>query len=81
VNKLCLLLSAFIPLVVNAQGAPNYARQQAPPKVVFIGDYITYYWDSAFAANPNWINKGSTGVAEFGPTSTSAGCWPHFSPK
>jgi hypothetical protein len=41
--------------------------------VVFIGDYITYYWVSAFAANPNWINKGSTGVAQFGATSTADG--------
>lgn len=40
---------------------------------MFIGDYITYFWASAFAANPNWVNKGSTGVAQFGATSTSAG--------
>jgi hypothetical protein len=72
VNKFCLLLPALIPLVANAQPAPNFVRQQAPPKVVFIGDYITYYWDSAFAANPNWINKDSTGIGEFGATSTSA---------
>ena len=30
-----------------------------PPKVVFIGDWITYNWGNAFAANPNWINQGS----------------------
>jgi hypothetical protein len=37
------------------QLAPNYHRLQPPansPKVVFIGDYITYEWASAFAANP-----------------------------
>jgi lysophospholipase L1-like esterase len=36
-----------------------------PPKVVFIGDYITYNWTSAFAANPNWINKGIN-ASDFG---------------
>jgi len=28
-------------------------------KVVFVGDYITYQWASAFTANPNWINQGN----------------------
>jgi acyl-CoA thioesterase I len=55
---LALLLSALVPLVANAQLAPNYHRLQPRPKVVFIGDYITYEWASAFAANPNWINQG-----------------------
>lgn len=32
-----------------------------PPKVVFIGDAITYDWGVAFAANPNWFNRGSAG--------------------
>jgi hypothetical protein len=31
-----------------------------PPKVVFIGDYITYFWPVA-ATNPNWINQGVPG--------------------
>ncbi len=35
---------------------------QGPPKVVFFGDYITYEWASAFAANPNWINQGSPSI-------------------
>jgi hypothetical protein len=30
--------------------------------VVFIGDWITYSWTSAFAANPNWINKGESTI-------------------
>jgi hypothetical protein len=34
------------------------AAQSTPPKVVFVGDYITTQWTSAFAANPNWINQG-----------------------
>ena len=53
-----LLLSALVPLVATAQLAPNYHRLQPAPKVVFIGDYITYEWASAFDANPNWINQG-----------------------
>jgi hypothetical protein len=57
---LALLLSAFASAtVVNAQLAPNYRRVAAPPKVVFVGDYITAQWASAFAANPNWINQGN----------------------
>jgi lysophospholipase L1-like esterase len=57
-TKLCLLACLLLPLAANAQLAPNYARLQRAPKVVFIGDYITYEWASAFAANPNWINQG-----------------------
>lgn len=60
----------------NAQTDPNLARQQAapkvvPPKVVFIGDYITYLWTSAFAAHPNWINQGAQGISYFGKNSTA----------
>lgn len=39
-----------------------FAQASTPPKVVFIGDQITYNWTSAFAANPNWVNKGSSGL-------------------
>ena len=31
---------------------------QLRPRWVFVGDYITHEWASAFAANPNWINQG-----------------------
>jgi lysophospholipase L1-like esterase len=34
------------------------ASAQSKPKVAFIGDQFTYNWNSAFAANPNWINQG-----------------------
>jgi hypothetical protein len=37
---------------------PTTPVNNLPPKVVFIGDWITYNWTSAFAANPNWINQG-----------------------
>jgi hypothetical protein len=40
------------------------------PQVVFIGDYYTYNWTSAFAANPNWINKGINGNDLDGQTSS-----------
>jgi hypothetical protein len=36
------------------------------PKVVFIGDWVTYSWDGAFAANPNWINRGTPGQGLLG---------------
>ena len=73
-KKFCLLLSALVSLVANAQLAPDYHRLQPPvnlPKVVFLGDYITYNWASAFAANPNWINQGAPTPGEFGPTLAS----------
>jgi hypothetical protein len=47
-----LFLSAFL----------SASAANTPPKVVFIGDWITYSWTSAFAANPNWINKGESEV-------------------
>jgi lysophospholipase L1-like esterase len=59
---LALLLSALIPLVANAQLAANYHRLPITPKVVFLGDYLTYEWAGAFAANPNWINQGNPSV-------------------
>jgi hypothetical protein len=57
---LALLLSAFF-----SASAANTA-----PKVVFIGDWITYGWTSAFAVNPNWINKGSPDISPFGEGSS-----------
>jgi GDSL-like Lipase/Acylhydrolase family len=45
-------------LLLSALASLANAATTAPPKVVFIGDYITYEWASAFAVNPNWINKG-----------------------
>jgi hypothetical protein len=59
-----LCLCALLPVGSNAQTAPNFVRPRTPnetpaPKVVFIGDWITYDWTSAFAANPNWINQGT----------------------
>jgi hypothetical protein len=71
----CLLLSAFTPLAAHAQLSPNYHRLAAPPnssRVVFIGDYITYEWASAFAANPNWINQGDANVNDGASGSTLA---------
>jgi hypothetical protein len=50
---LALFLSAFL-----SASAANTA-----PKVVFIGDWVTYSWTSAFAANPNWVNEGVPGIA------------------
>jgi lysophospholipase L1-like esterase len=36
------------------------------PRVVFIGDWVTYSWDGAFAANPNWVNQGTPGQGLLG---------------
>jgi hypothetical protein len=50
------LTVAFLALFLSAFFSASAAN--TAPKVVFIGDWITYSWTSAFAANPNWINKG-----------------------
>jgi hypothetical protein len=52
------------------------ARPRAPkpapaPKVVFIGDWITYSWTSAFTANKNWINEGTPGQGLLGQGNSS----------
>jgi hypothetical protein len=49
----------FLVLVAFGLLSLPLSAQSTPPKVVFIGDYITYAWSSAFAANPNWINQGT----------------------
>jgi hypothetical protein len=63
-SAFALLFSAWMPVASKAQSAPNFVRPRAPneapaPKVVFIGDWITYNWTTAFAANSNWINQGT----------------------
>jgi acyl-CoA thioesterase I len=49
-SRLCLLFLTSLPAVAAK-----------PPKVVFVGDAITYNWGAGFAANPNWLNRGSAG--------------------
>jgi lysophospholipase L1-like esterase len=50
--SLFLFLSALVPATAAT----------TPPKVVFLGDWVTYYWASGFAANSNWVNQGIEGV-------------------
>jgi hypothetical protein len=74
---LALLLPAFASATVaHAQLTPNYRRVAAPPapppKVVFIRDYVTYQWASAFAAKPNWINQGNPDPLQMGSYAESA---------
>jgi lysophospholipase L1-like esterase len=57
----CILLSVFV----------SAAAATTPPKVVFIGDWVTNSWAGAFAANPNWINKGTPGVGLLGQGNSS----------
>lgn len=56
----CVLLAGFTSAAVSA---PTTAT---PPNVVFIGDEITFFWSSGFAANPNWINEGLPGFGLLG---------------
>jgi lysophospholipase L1-like esterase len=58
VALVCTLIAGFT-LSGGAQKAP-------PPKVVFLGDSITYNWSlpansNVFQANPKWNNQGLTG--------------------
>ena len=53
---LALLSSAFFSAYAST----------AAPRVVFIGDWVTYSWNGAFAANPNWINQGTPGQGLLG---------------
>lgn len=56
-----LQLSALVTLFALSLSAfsSSHAATTAP-KVVFIGDPITYGWTNAFTANPTWINKGAS---------------------
>ena len=53
---LALLFSAFF----------SASAATPAPRVVFIGDWVTYSWDGVFAANPNWINQGTPGQGLLG---------------
>jgi hypothetical protein len=53
VATFALLLSAFVSTTAAAAAT-------APPKVVFIGDLLTYGWP---ITNPNWVNQGAPGIA------------------
>ena len=61
---------AFLALFLSAFFSGSAATA---PKVVFIGDEITYGWTSAFAANSNWINKGYPSLYPFGGDPASSG--------
>jgi hypothetical protein len=56
VALLALIFSAFAFAT-----AAKTTKAATTPKVVFLGDYITYEWASAFAANPNWISQAGAG--------------------
>jgi hypothetical protein len=57
-NKRYKLTISLFALALSAFASAT-AATTAAPKVVFVGDYITAQWASAFAANPNWINQGN----------------------
>src|SRR5271155_5247982 len=55
-----LFLTLFFSALFSASAATP------SPKVVFIGDWVTYSWAGAFAANPTWINQGAPGQGLLG---------------
>jgi hypothetical protein len=61
-TKHCKVTVAFVALFFSAFLSASAANTAT--KVVFIGDWTTYSWTSAFAANPTWINKGVPGIGE-----------------
>jgi GDSL-like Lipase/Acylhydrolase family len=82
VATFALLLSALIPVAANAQIAPKFVRARThnetpAAKVVFIGDWVTYYWNSAFLSNPTWINQGAMGYT-YGSEGTSSAVLARF---
>jgi hypothetical protein len=54
-NKRYKLTISLFALVLSAFALAT-ASTTKPPKVVFIGDYITYEWASVFAANPTELS-------------------------
>jgi hypothetical protein len=59
--KVTVVLLALLSIAFFSASASTPA-----PRVVFIGDWVTYSWDAAFAANPNWINQGTPGQGLLG---------------
>jgi hypothetical protein len=52
-------MKKFLAAVAMSITVLSASAATAPPKVVFIGDNYTVNWTSGFAANSNWINKGT----------------------
>jgi acyl-CoA thioesterase-1 len=60
------LLGLFLSLFTSATAS----AAEKPPRVIFLGDYLTYAWTSGFAANKNWINASLPGMNYPGQTSS-----------
>jgi hypothetical protein len=70
--QLYKVLPALSAVVLSVFASPIAAAAEKPPKVVFLGDYLTYNWTSGFAANQNWINESLPGMNYPGQTSSDA---------
>jgi hypothetical protein len=60
-----LFLTLFFSAFFSASAATP------SPKVVFIGDWVTYSWAGAFSATPTWINQGAPGQGLLGNGNSS----------
>jgi hypothetical protein len=72
-QKFLIAMALFSGLGLSALAAPA----PAPPKVVFIGDWVTQNWAAEMSPYPNWINEGSF-IASGIPEGTAAGTLARF---
>ncbi len=63
---------ALLGALLSVFGSSTATAAAASPKVVFLGDYLTYDWTSGFAANKNWINESRPGMNYPGELSADA---------
>jgi Bacterial Ig-like domain (group 2) len=63
---------ALLGALLSVFGSSTATAAAPPPKVVFLGDYLTYNWTSGFAANKNWINESRPGMNYPGELSADA---------
>ena len=63
---------ALLGALLSVFGSSTATAAAPPPKVVFLGDYLTYNWTSGFAANKNWINASRPGMNYPGELSADA---------
>jgi len=64
---------ALFALVFSALFSATATAATTPPKVVFVGDYITEFWTNGFATNSNWVNASIPGYPYDGNYSATAG--------
>jgi acyl-CoA thioesterase I len=60
--ELYKVTGALLGVALSVFTSATAAAADKPPRVVFLGDYLTYNWTSGFAANKNWVNESRPGM-------------------